>query len=297
MSPSGQSLWIPVLAGLSGCAFAGERLAVTGKAATDAAGVLFTLSGHTSPAVVLPAGPADRTYVPSSHVRWFIELTGAGDSAGRRGATALRTLPDEVAWPAGVELIPERYVGVADGLNPGLNTLDLLGVAPGSGIPDYDMDGVPDEEDAFPGDPVESLDTDGDGTGNNADNDDDNDGLPDTYEIANGLDPLADDASGDADGDGATNAAEYIAGTNPRNGISRLAVKVAGLPSAAMVRLAWDAVPGRTYSIQRISLLTGPQEMVAENISVTAPGEISRDIPRSSSSGFYILKANFPQNP
>ena len=45
--------------------------------------------------------------------------------------------------------------------------------------PDGDGDGVPDDEDAFPEDPEESVDTDGDGVGNNADEDDDNDGVPD----------------------------------------------------------------------------------------------------------------------
>ncbi len=44
---------------------------------------------------------------------------------------------------------------------------------------DADGDGVPDSEDAFPGDPNEWLDTDGDGIGDNADDDDDGDGVPD----------------------------------------------------------------------------------------------------------------------
>jgi uncharacterized delta-60 repeat protein len=44
---------------------------------------------------------------------------------------------------------------------------------------DDDNDGVKDVDDAFPLDPDESVDTDGDGTGNNADTDDDNDGVPD----------------------------------------------------------------------------------------------------------------------
>ncbi len=45
--------------------------------------------------------------------------------------------------------------------------------------PDSDGDGVPDEDDAFPDDPTEWVDTDGDGIGDNADPDDDNDGVPD----------------------------------------------------------------------------------------------------------------------
>jgi uncharacterized delta-60 repeat protein len=44
---------------------------------------------------------------------------------------------------------------------------------------DDDNDDVKDVDDVFPFDPAESVDTDGDGTGNNADTDDDNDGVPD----------------------------------------------------------------------------------------------------------------------
>ncbi len=37
---------------------------------------------------------------------------------------------------------------------------------------------------------METVDTDNDGTGNNADTDDDNDGMPDEWEDENGLNPL-----------------------------------------------------------------------------------------------------------
>lgn len=45
---------------------------------------------------------------------------------------------------------------------------------------DADDDGTDDDRDAFPLDPTETMDTDGDGTGDNADDDDDDDGVPDT---------------------------------------------------------------------------------------------------------------------
>ncbi len=81
---------------------------------------------------------------------------------------------------------------------------------------DADNDGVLNGDDAFPGDPNESVDSDSDGIGNNADLDDDNDILPDTWERRFGFDPLnAGDAVADADGDQLSNAAEYLAGTRP----------------------------------------------------------------------------------
>ncbi len=63
---------------------------------------------------------------------------------------------------------------------------------------DSDGDGVPDVNDAFPSDPNEWEDTDGDGIGNNADPDDDNDGVPDSQDAF----PLDPTESADSDGDG-----------------------------------------------------------------------------------------------
>ncbi|RJP73237.1 MAG: hypothetical protein C4532_04800, partial [Candidatus Abyssobacteria bacterium SURF_17] len=56
--------------------------------------------------------------------------------------------------------------------------------------PDIDGDGIPNEMDAFPYDPIEWADNDGDGIGDNADTDDDNDGYSDAFESDVGSDPL-----------------------------------------------------------------------------------------------------------
>ena len=69
---------------------------------------------------------------------------------------------------------------------------------------DSDGDGVDDASDPFPNDPNESVDTDGDGIGNNADTDDDGDGVPDVNDVF----PLDASESLDTDGDGIGNNAD-----------------------------------------------------------------------------------------
>jgi len=60
---------------------------------------------------------------------------------------------------------------------------------------DTDGDGVFDRFDAFPNDPNEQYDTDGDGLGNNIDLDDDNDGISDEEEIKRGRHPQVNEAA------------------------------------------------------------------------------------------------------
>lgn len=72
----------------------------------------------------------------------------------------------------------------------------------GGGTNDRDGDGTPDAEDAFPDDPNESADNDGDTIGDNSDPDDDNDFLTDAEEGELGTDPLASDQDGDGIVDG-----------------------------------------------------------------------------------------------
>ena len=74
------------------------------------------------------------------------------------------------------------------------------GIDDGSLPGDMDGDGVGDLLDAFPNDPTEWEDTDGDNIGNNADTDDDSDGLLDVDEISS--EPQTNPLDADTDGDG-----------------------------------------------------------------------------------------------
>lgn len=88
---------------------------------------------------------------------------------------------------------------IGDNLDADLNGDGLGDDHNGNGVPDHeeldsDGDGVPRTRavpwDAFPLDPNEWRDTDGDGTGDNADQDDDDDGWTDDEEKTAGTDPL-----------------------------------------------------------------------------------------------------------
>ena len=161
------------------------------------------------------------------------DLNDDGDYDENEGLGGVTVMPDEGTFfaftgDAGGYAIPitsaDDYMVTFSGWDLGASNVTLAVTVGTDSVQldlklgtDSDGDGVPDEDDAFPNDPNESVDTDGDGIGNNADTDDDGDGMPDDFELANGLDPLnAADADADADGDGFTNLEEFQAGTDPQ---------------------------------------------------------------------------------
>lgn len=78
----------------------------------------------------------------------------------------------------------------------------------------------------------------------------DGDGLPRSWEDANGLDDdNATDAFLDADGDGRNNTAEFMAGTDPQDPSSFLRVTTVEHSPGGPATLHWDAVPGKTYRV------------------------------------------------
>jgi hypothetical protein len=95
------------------------------------------------------------------------------------------------------------------------------------------------------------LDTDGDGLADENDRDDDADGLDDGVELAgSSFDPRTstDPLTADSDGDGANDAQEAGAGTDPLDP-SRLFRIVDVAMEGGVARISWEARDGRTYEV------------------------------------------------
>ncbi|MDX9795090.1 MAG: LamG-like jellyroll fold domain-containing protein, partial [Kiritimatiellia bacterium] len=106
---------------------------------------------------------------------------------------------DETLWGTDPLVDDTDGDGLTDGDEVNVHQTEPL-------VPDTDGDGLSDREE------VQIHDTDPRVP------DTDNDGMPDGWEVANGLDPLENDAAPDPDGDGLTNLQEYQAGTVPLRG-------------------------------------------------------------------------------
>ena len=127
---------------------------------------------------------------------------------------------------------------------------------------DDDGDGVADEEDAFSTDAGEWIDTDGDGIGDNADSDDDNDDVQDW----NDMFPKDNRGSADSDGDGLPDEWESANGLNPNDASdSRSDVDLDGL--TALEEFAGNTSPTEAdQNAQIVFLEADPFSVSADNV-------------------------------
>jgi hypothetical protein len=127
--------------------------------------------------------------------------------------------------------------------------------------PDADNDGLTRAEELVIGTNPEHADSD-------------NDGLLDGWEVKHQLSPLSSlgngGSDGDPDGDNFTNAAEQLAGTDPRDAKSALRVRIEAF-GKQQYRISWPAVPARKYEIQVASSpLAGFVSLASTNFPMTA---------------------------
>jgi hypothetical protein len=107
--------------------------------------------------------------------------------------------------------------------------------------------------------------------------DDDQDGLPDEWELAHGLNPAVKDAALDLDGDGANNAHEFLAGTNPGDAASRLALGLA-LGQAGELLAEFTMQPGRQYFLETAEALDGEWGSMPGDVYQPIPGGVGETI-------------------
>ena len=105
----------------------------------------------------------------------------------------------------------------------------------------------------------------------------DGDGLPNWWEVPNGIDPLdplgANGANGDPDGDGLTNMQEYNAHTSPTNALSTFAI-TSITRQLNDIRIGWKTASGRTNQLQAAPYVNGKYSTNFVNVSplIIIPG-------------------------
>jgi subtilisin family serine protease len=115
--------------------------------------------------------------------------------------------------------------------------------------------------------------------------------LPDWWERTYFGRLLATAATADPDGDGASDLAEWVAGTNPTNAASCLRLNISPPISTNGLIISWPSVAGKTYRIERTTnLLAGFKTLVRSNITATPPTNHERDTSALGSSAQYFYR-------
>ncbi len=133
------------------------------------------------------------------------------------------------------------------------------------------------------------------GTAPASSGDSDNDGIPNDWEIANGLNPNDPaDAAADADGDGLSNLQEFLAGTNPRSVASVFKAEVR-VNSSGVIVLEFGAAAKKSYTVEfRDSLVGGTWQKLAEISATTSDRGVQLPITANGIARFFRIVLSQP---
>jgi hypothetical protein len=99
----------------------------------------------------------------------------------------------------------------------------------------------------------------------------------------------------DSDGDGMPAWQEHIAGTDPTNRASLLAVTNFPSLNASTFVIAWPSVSNRVYEVDRATNLVSPGfESIASNIPASPPLNVHTDILQDVDKTFYRITVEKP---
>jgi hypothetical protein len=120
--------------------------------------------------------------------------------------------------------------------------------------------------------------------------DSDQNSLEDGWEIANfggtGVDPRA-----DPDKDGMSNLQEYLAGTNPKDPTSALAVQSVRSTGDGALHLQWQGVAGKRYQLQfRSAFGSGDWQNVGSPMLGAAEPLVTTAAVGANGAGFYRVE-------
>jgi len=134
-----------------------------------------------------------------------------------------------------------------------------------------------------------------------ADRDRDGDGIPNLEELPFGFSPdNPADGQEDSDGDGASNGAEFIAGTDMQNQASRFVVSYfnramsASIPGKEDVHLRWPSALGRVYSIEKSSDLRQWTALASSVVATPPLNNHVLQVPLSQLPQFYRISVKYP---
>ena len=128
--------------------------------------------------------------------------------------------------------------------------------------------------------------------------DSDGDGISDAFELGYVGNLTTMDSTSDYDKDGQTDKAEYIAGTDPLNPNSALAItRISKVSDANAVELEWASCPARVYSIDAKLSLTDTNWLYLDTIPGAGGNTTIQGVEMGAPQAFFRIGVKLPLQP